>query len=169
MKNIIFILRKADENSLVLIDELGAGTDPEEGTALALAILNELTNRGAHIFATTHYGEIKAYAMKNDRFENASMEFDPESLKPTFRLVMGIAGASNAFLISKRLGLKDYIIDSARSFMSEERVRYDELVLEAERSRKAADRKMTMLSSREQEREARTVLSISGKVSFQRR
>ena len=151
MKNIIFILRKADENSLVLIDELGAGTDPEEGTALALAILNELTNRGAHIFATTHYGEIKAYAMKNDRFENASMEFDPESLKPTFRLVMGIAGASNAFLISKRLGLKDYIIDSARSFMSEERVRYDELVLEAERSRKAADRKMTMLSSREQE------------------
>ncbi len=151
MKNIIFILRKADRDSLVLIDELGAGTDPEEGTALALAILNELTERGAHIFATTHYGEIKAYAMKNERFQNASMEFDPESLKPTFRLVMGIAGASNAFLISKRLGLKDYIIDSARNFMSEERVRYDELVLEAEKSRKAADRKMTMLSTREEE------------------
>ncbi len=142
MKNTIYILRKADSGSLVLLDEMGAGTDPEEGTALALAVLNELTQRGAHIFATTHYSEIKAYAMTAERFENASMEFDPESLQPTFRLIMGMAGSSNAFLISKRLGLKKEIIDKAKAFMREERLEFDDMLLHAQRLRKSADRKM---------------------------
>ena len=142
MKNIIYILRHADAGSLVLLDEMGAGTDPEEGTALALAVLSELTDRGAHVFATTHYSEIKAYAMTADRFENASMEFDPNSLQPTFRLIMGVAGASNAFLISKRLGLKNDIIDRAKAFMREERLEFDSLMLHAERTRRDADQRM---------------------------
>ncbi len=142
MKNTIYILRKADSGSLVLLDEMGAGTDPEEGTALALAVLSELTERGAHIFATTHYSEIKAYAMTAQHFENASMEFDPNSLQPTFRLIMGVAGASNAFLISKRLGLKKETIERARAFMREERLEFDNLMLHAERTRKNADQKM---------------------------
>ena len=142
MKNTIYILRKADSGSLVLLDEMGAGTDPDEGTALALAVLSELTERGAHIFATTHYSEIKAYAMTAAHFENASMEFDPNSLQPTFRLIMGVAGASNAFLISKRLGLKKETIERARAFMREERLEFDNLMLHAERTRKNADQKM---------------------------
>ncbi len=142
MKNTIYILRKADSGSLVLLDEMGAGTDPEEGTALALAILSELTDRGAHIFATTHYSEIKAYAATAPYFENASMEFDPNSLRPTFRLIMGVAGSSNAFLISKRLGLKKEVIERASAFMREERLEFDRLMLQAERTRKNADQRM---------------------------
>ncbi len=104
MRNIIYILRKAGKHCLVLIDELGAGTDPEEGTALALAILDELNARGCKLLATTHYSEIKAYAMNAEGFENASMEFDAQSLRPTYRLIMGVAGSSNAFLISSDWG-----------------------------------------------------------------
>ena len=139
MKNIIYVLRKAGKDSLVLLDELGAGTDPEEGTALALAILDELYQRGAHVFATTHYGEIKAYAMTAEGFENASMEFDSDSLKPTFHLIMGVAGASNAFMISRRLGLKKEVVDKAKGFMREERLEFDSLLQHAERTRKDAE------------------------------
>lgn len=153
MKNVIFILRKAGSDSLVLLDELGAGTDPEEGTSLALAVLDELYERGAHTFATTHYGEIKAYAMKRAGFDNASMEFDATSLQPTFKLLMGVAGASNAFFISRRLGLKSEIIEKARGFMREERLEFDKLLLEAERTRKDAERRLT--AAEEKERAAR--------------
>ena len=143
MKNNIFILRKAYEGSLVLLDELGAGTDPEEGTALALAILDELNSRGVKLLATTHYSEIKAYALTAEGFENASMEFDAESLMPTYRLIMGVAGASNAFLISKRLGLKNEIIEKARGFMREERLQFDTLLREAERTKSKAERQLS--------------------------
>ena len=142
MRNITYILRKAERGCLILLDELGAGTDPEEGTALALAILDELNGRGAKVIATTHYGEIKAYAMTAEGFCNASMEFDAQSLMPTYRLVMGVAGASNAFLISKRLGLKPAIIEKARGFMRDERLEFDHLLLEAERTRKNAQREL---------------------------
>ncbi len=142
MRNIIYILRKAQPHCLVLIDELGAGTDPEEGTALALAVLDELNNRGCKLLATTHYSEIKAYAMKTEGFENASMEFDAQSLRPTYRLIMGVAGSSNAFLISKRLGLKAPLIERAKSFMRQERLEFDDLILQAERTRKQAEREL---------------------------
>ncbi len=142
MRNIIYILRKAGAHCLVLIDEMGAGTDPEEGTALALAILDELNSRGCKLLTTTHYSEIKAYAMNAEGFENASMEFDAQSLRPTYRLIMGVAGSSNAFLISKRLGLKTPIIEKAKGFMRQERLEFDSLILQAERTRKQAEREL---------------------------
>jgi DNA mismatch repair protein MutS2 len=151
MHNIIFILRRAEKGALVLLDELGAGTDPEEGTALALAMLSELYEKDTHVFATTHYGEIKAYAMAQDGFENASMEFDANSLRPTFRLIMGSVGASNAFLISKRLGLKNHVIEKAERFMKEERLEFNALLLEAERTRRTAETRLDEIRKKEEE------------------
>ena len=165
MKNNIFILRKAYEGSLVLLDELGAGTDPEEGTALALAILDELNGRGVKLLATTHYSEIKAYALTAEGFVNASMEFDADSLKPTYRLIMGVAGASNAFLISKRLGLKGDIIEKAKGFMREERLQFDSLLREAERTKSKAERQLS--KAREMEIHAKDIDAKAKKMEEQ--
>ena len=113
IKNVIYILRKSTEKSLVLLDELGAGTEPQEGSALAMAVLDTLSEKGCRVFASTHYSELKNYASGKEGFENASMEFDAVNLKPTFRLIVGIPGMSNALLIAKRLGLKAGVLDRA--------------------------------------------------------
>ncbi|MBE6818359.1 MAG: endonuclease MutS2 [Ruminococcaceae bacterium] len=135
MTNIIDILQVADAKSLVLIDELGAGTDPVEGAALAEAILEQLRMQGAKIAATTHYAEIKQYALETDGVENASCEFDVDSLKPTYKLVLGIPGRSNAFAISQRLGMDDAIIQKAEKLISGENRRFETVVEKVEKSR----------------------------------
>lgn len=139
MKNIVKIIEEAGQDSLVLLDELGAGTDPEEGAALAMAVLKDLSARGLTLFATTHYSEIKSFALTAKGFLNASMEFDVNTLSPTFRLITGVSGSSNALLISAGLGLPGYIISSAKSLMNKERLRFDELMLEAEKTKKRAE------------------------------
>ncbi len=155
MSNISAIVKEAERGALILLDELGAGTDPEEGACLGMSILKELSNRNMMTLATTHYSEIKAYALREKGFLNASMEFDAESLKPTFRLIMGVAGTSNALLISKGLGLSQSIIDRARSFMSAERIEFDSLLQEAEKTRTRAARELE--KAQEMQRNARAI------------
>ena len=136
MTNVVGIINNATENSLVLIDELGSGTDPVEGAALAVSILTELNDRGSKVLATTHYQEVKMFALDTQGVENASCEFDVETLKPTYRLIVGVPGKSNAFAISQRLGMPKNVINRAENLVTSENKRFEEVIDKLEQSRK---------------------------------
>ncbi|MDI9260563.1 endonuclease MutS2 [Alicyclobacillus sendaiensis] len=140
MRRIIDMLERVTPDSLVLLDELGAGTDPAEGSALAIAILDHLASVGARVVATTHYAELKGYAFRNPAAQNASMEFDVETLRPTYRLLMGVPGRSNALAIAERLGMPKEILERARSHVAESDIHVEELIGKLESASRAAER-----------------------------
>lgn len=139
MTNIINITNNIDSECLVLLDELGAGTDPQEGAALAMAITSYIIDKGSFGVITTHYPELKEFALVNKSIENASMDFDPDTFKPTFSLVIGIPGASNAIHIASRLGLNEKIAENARNYLSEDKIKFENVLLKAEETRRKAE------------------------------
>lgn len=153
MTNIVDILKTADADSLVLFDELGAGTDPVEGASLAIAIIEHLRRRGTKVIATTHYSEIKMYAMSTKGVKNASCEFDVETLRPTYKLLIGIPGKSNAFAISFKLGLPQEILDTAKEQLHEDNIRFEDVIAQVEKTRKELQKERELAGKFQREAE----------------
>ena len=155
MTNIVRIMKRASRRSLILLDELGSGTDPIEGAALAVSVLSYFRDMESRVMATTHYQEVKLYAIEQEGVENASCEFDVNTLKPTYRLIIGIPGKSNAFAIAKRLGMDDYIISEAKKLVGEENKRFENVIESLERTRLELDE--LKAKAEEEERNARLI------------